>query len=89
MAAVTRQGVGGLEHPGIKHQRTAKWAAITCGLAGTPGHTGALIPQVKDADALVGGLLDLHGMQEARGSSPLSSTFPQVKGPLLSLIADL
>ena len=25
---------------------------------------------------------DAHGMQEARGSSPLSSTFPQVKGLL-------
>ena len=28
---------------------------------------------------------DLHGMQEARGSSPLSSTFTQVNGLLLAL----
>ena len=29
--------------------------------------------------------LDLHGMQEVRGSNSLSSTFPQVKGMLRSL----
>jgi hypothetical protein len=30
-------------------------------------------------EAQAGALLLLHGMQEARGSTPLSSTFPQVK----------
>jgi hypothetical protein len=66
----------------IKHGRTAKWTAIARRLAGTHGHTGALIPQLEAAEALAGESLDMHGMQEARGSSPLSSTFPQLKGML-------
>ena len=60
-------------------QRTAKWTAITDRLAGTHGHTGSLSSQVEATDALAGGSLDLHGMQEARGSSPLSSTGQRTK----------
>jgi hypothetical protein len=59
-------------------------AAIARTLAGTHRRTGALSPQVDATNALAGGLSDLHGMQEARGSSPLSSTFPQVKVTLRS-----
>lgn len=56
----------------INMERTAKWTAITQWPAGTHGYAGALIPQVKEADAQAGGLPDLHGMQEAGGSSPLA-----------------
>ena len=55
-------------------QRTAKWTAITTRLVGTHGHFGALVPQVEATDALAGRSLDLHGMQEVRGSNPRSST---------------
>ena len=51
-------------------------------LAGTHGHFGALVSQVEAIDALAGRSLELHGMQEVRGSNPLSSTFPQIKGLL-------
>ena len=51
-------------------------------LAGTHGHFGALVSQVEAIDALAGRSLELHGMQEVRGSNPLSSTFSQVKGLL-------
>ena len=61
-------------------QRTAKWTAITDRLAGTHGHIEALGSQVEAADALAGRSLELHGMQEVRGSNPLSSTFPQLNG---------
>ena len=74
-AAVTRQGIRGLELPTSKDRRTAKWTAITGGLAGTHGHTNALSSQVGATAALVSRLPDLHGMQEVRGSNPLSSTF--------------
>jgi hypothetical protein len=70
----SRQSIRAFRTPCDQHQRTAKWTAIADRLAGTPGHTGALIPQVKDVAALVDGSHELHGMQEARGSSPLSST---------------
>jgi len=63
----------------ITDHRTAKWTAITDRLAGTHRHTGALSPQAGAADALAGGLPDLHGMQEARGSSPLSSTLSSTR----------
>jgi hypothetical protein len=63
-------------------ERTAEWTAIVRRPRGTHGHTVALSQQVVATDVLAGGLLDLHGMQEARGSSPLSSTFPQVEGML-------
>jgi len=66
----------------IAAQRTAKWTAITDRRPGTYRHSGALDSQVEATHALAGGLPDLHGMQEARGSSPLSSTFQQVKGML-------
>ena len=66
----------------ITDQRTAKWTAITDRLAGTHGHFGALVSQVEAIDALAGRSLELHGMQEVRGSNPLSSTFSQVKGVL-------
>ena len=56
--------------------------AITGRPAGTHGHFGALVSQVEAADPLAGRSLELHGMQEVRGSNPLSSTFPQVKGML-------
>jgi len=74
VAAVIRQGVRGPRPSVIKHQRTAKWTAITDRLAGTHAHTCALSSQVSVADALAGELLDLHGMQEVRGSNPHSST---------------
>ena len=62
----------------ITDQRTAKWTAITDRLAGTHGHFRALSSQAEATDSLAGRSLDLHGMQEARGSSPLSSTsFPR------------
>ena len=61
-------------------ERTAKWTAITDRLAGTHGHFKALGSQVEPADALAGRSLELHGMQEVRGSNPLSSTFPQFGG---------
>src|SRR6516164_1279099 len=61
---------------------TAKWTAITDRLAGTLWHTDALSSQVSAADALAGGSLNLHGMQEVRGSSPLNSAFSQVNGLL-------
>src|SRR5262245_25187281 len=64
--------------------RTAKWTAIADRLAGTHRHIGALSSQVSVADALAGELPDLHGMQGARGSSPLSSTFTQVRSLLRS-----
>ena len=51
---------------------------------GTHGHAIALKAQAGAAGALAGRLRELHGMQEARGSSPLSSTFSQVKGILRS-----
>lgn len=35
--------------------------------------------QLTDGDALAGGLPDLHGMHEARGSSPLVPHFPKSK----------
>jgi hypothetical protein len=54
--------------------RTAKWTAIAGRLAGTHGHFRVLFSQVWPADALAGNSRELHGMQEARGSSPLSST---------------
>jgi hypothetical protein len=63
-------------------QRTAKWTAITDRLADTHGHFGALASQVEATDALAGEPPELQGMQEVRGSNPLSSTFPQVKGML-------
>jgi hypothetical protein len=41
-------------------------------LAGTHRHTGALSAQVDATNALAGGLSDLYGMQEVRGSNPLA-----------------
>ena len=73
----------------IKDPGTAKWTAIARTLAGTHGHKGALTLQVSATNALAGELLDLHGMQEARGSSPLSSTFAQVKGLVVIFGIDL
>ena len=73
-ATVTRQRIRGLELSASKDRRTAKWTAITGGLAGTHGHTNALSSQVGATAALARRLLDLHGMQEVRGSNPLSST---------------
>jgi hypothetical protein len=60
-------------------QRTAKWTAIADTLAGTYGHFRALFSQAEAIGALADELLDLHGMQEVRGSNPLSSTFPQLR----------
>jgi hypothetical protein len=65
----------------ITGQRTAKWTAITDRLAGTHGHFRALSSQVGVTNALADGVLYLHGMQEARGSSPLSSTRSTRSGP--------
>jgi hypothetical protein len=67
------------ELPASKDRRTAKWTAITDRLAGTYGHFRALFSQAEATGALADESPDLHGMQEARGSSPLSSTFSQVK----------
>jgi len=53
-------------------QRTAKWTAITRRLTGTHRHAGALSSQADATNAQDGELFDLHGMQEARGSSPLA-----------------
>jgi len=86
-ATVIRQRIRGLELSASKDQRTAKWTAITGGLAGTHGHNNALNSQVGATAALARRLLDLHGMQEVRGSNPLSYTFPQFKGMFLSLLS--
>jgi hypothetical protein len=51
---------------------------------GTHRHSWVQEAQVGAIEAQAGALLLLHGMQEVRGSTPLSSTFPQVKGRLRS-----
>jgi hypothetical protein len=48
--------------------------------ASTHGHAGALDQQVEAFATPADRPPDLHGMQEARGSSPLSSTFRQGNG---------
>jgi hypothetical protein len=72
--------IGGMRRQDvIQDQRTAKWTANARRLADTHGHARALLAPVEAIEAQAGALLLLHGMQEARGSSPLSSTFSQVK----------
>jgi hypothetical protein len=54
--------------------RTAKWIAIAHRLMGTQGHARAQKAQAGATDALADRLRELHGMQEARGSSPDQSS---------------
>jgi hypothetical protein len=53
---------------------TAKRTAIAHALTDTHRHMRTLAPQVEVFYALVHRPSDLHGMQEVRGSNPLSST---------------
>jgi hypothetical protein len=69
-------------------QRTAKWTANTDRLAGTHRPISALGSQVSAIAAQAGVLPDLHGMQEARGSSPLSSTVYAGQPLVLGLTID-
>ena len=77
-----RQASGMHRQDVIRDRRTAKWTANAHRLAGTHGHSWVQEGQVAAIEAQAGALLLLHGMQEVRGSTPLSSTFSQVNGML-------
>jgi hypothetical protein len=55
---------------------------------GTPGYSSRPFQAQQSQAGATSGLVreprDLHGMQEVRGSTPLSSTFPHPWGPSLS-----
>ena len=80
-----RQASGMHRQDVIRDRRTAKWTANAHRLAGTHGHSWVQEGQVGAIEAQAGALLLLHGMQEVRGSTPLSSTFSQVNGHVVIL----